>query len=453
VNGSGLIPAQRDQLTLTAGSYHVAIVDSNMCPASRDITLTQPQAISTLLNPTHITCYPAGFNNGSINLTVSGGAGPYLYNWSNGATTKDINGLTQGYYKVTVRDINGCYRPDSVRINLPPDLTYTSLLSSFNSYNISCRGLSDGSIQITPVTGKPSYIYNWTGPGGFVSPNQNISGLKNGTYSLQITDANQCKATGIFNLTEPGKLGATITLSTSSLGVFNINCAGARTGSIKIDPVNNVGTVNYLWSDGATGKSRSNLPAGEYDIIITDQNNCHADSTIILTEPDSLKTSFSVSQAFCPDSFDGEIRLSVSGGVIAADYLYKWSNNSTSQNLSNIFAGFYKVTVTDGNNCSVKDSVKMEPLNKSCLIIPNAISPNNDNINDVWNIGRIELYPQMEIKIFNRWGELLWMSEKGYPHPWDGRSKGSLLPIDSYTYIIDLHNGSKAILGNITIVR
>jgi gliding motility-associated-like protein len=452
-NGSGLLAGQRDQLNLTAGNYHVVVTDTNACSAPRDISLTQPQPISTLLSPTHITCYPAGFSNGSIDLTVSGGVGPYLYNWSNGATTEDINGLTQGYYKVTVRDINGCPRTDSVRINLPPDLTYTSVINSSNGYNISCFGFSDGSIQITPVTGKPEYIYNWTGPGGFVSTNQNISGLEKGKYNLQITDANQCKTTGIFNLTEPGKLGVTITLSASILGGYNINCAGTSTGSINVDAVNNVGAANYLWSDGGTGKLRSNMPAGTYDIIITDQNNCHADSTIILTEPDSIKTSFNVTQAFCPDSPDGEIRLSVTGGVIAADYSYKWSNNSISRDLTNIFRGFYKVTVTDGNNCSVKDSVVMEPLNKSCLIIPNAISPNNDNINDVWNIGRIELYPQMEIKIFNRWGELLWKSEKGYLRPWDGRSNGATLPIDSYHYIIDLHNGSKPIMGNITIVR
>jgi gliding motility-associated-like protein len=92
-------------------------------------------------------------------------------------------------------------------------------------------------------------------------------------------------------------------------------------------------------------------------------------------------------------------------------------------------------------------------LNETCLIIPNAISPNDDLINDVWNIGLIELYPQMEIKIFNRWGESIWRSEKGYPQPWDGKSKGSPLPIDSYHYIIDLHNGSRPLVGNVTIVK
>ena len=59
----------------------------------------------------------------------------------------------------------------------------------------------------------------------------------------------------------------------------------------------------------------------------------------------------------------------------------------------------------------------------------------------------------MEVKIFNRWGESIWRSERGYPIPWDGTSNGAALPIDSYHYIIDLHNGTKPIIGNVTIVR
>ena len=86
-------------------------------------------------------------------------------------------------------------------------------------------------------------------------------------------------------------------------------------------------------------------------------------------------------------------------------------------------------------------------------MIPNAISPNGDLINDEWNIGLIELYPKLEILIFNRWGQAIWRSEKGYPHPWDGTNNGLPLPIDSYHYIINLHNGSKLIIGNVTIVK
>ncbi|HQE67625.1 MAG TPA: gliding motility-associated C-terminal domain-containing protein, partial [Bacillota bacterium] len=157
--------------------------------------------------------------------------------------------------------------------------------------------------------------------------------------------------------------------------------------------------------------------------------------------------------AFCPDSHDGEISVDIEGGIAGGGYTFRWLDNSTGQTISGLSKGRYRIRVTDSNGCSVSDSIEIEPINESCLIIPNAFSPNDDNINDVWNIGMIHLYPQIEIKVFNRWGELLWKSEKGYPQPWDGRSKGVLLPIDSYHYIIDLHNGSKPIIGNVTIVR
>ncbi|MCX6327271.1 MAG: gliding motility-associated C-terminal domain-containing protein [Bacteroidia bacterium] len=452
-DGSGIINGQADQNVLAAGTYHLVVSDSNNCETTKDITLTQPLSLGTRLSATHITCQSPGFNNGSVNLTVSGGVAPYSYLWSNGAITEDIADLTQGCYYVTVTDANSCVKTDSICVNLPPPLIYTKSLSDYNGYNISCNGLSNGSIQINTTSGLAPFVYNWTGPNGFTAITKDISDLKAGQYNLLITDSNYCTATEAVKLTEPGRLDMIFSLSASTAGGFNINCAGSSTGSIGIEPVNQVKTVEYLWYDGIFGKSRINLPAGEYDVIITDANNCHASSKITLTEPDYMKLVFDISQPFCPDKPDGEIRLNVTGGVRGTDYSYKWSENSTSRNISNILKGFYKVLVTDQNGCSIKDSVKINPLNETCLIIPNAISPNNDMINDVWNIGEIELYPKMEIKIFDRGGQSIWKSENGYPQPWDGTSNGSPLPIDSYHYIIDLHNGSKPLVGNITIVR
>jgi gliding motility-associated-like protein len=87
------------------------------------------------------------------------------------------------------------------------------------------------------------------------------------------------------------------------------------------------------------------------------------------------------------------------------------------------------------------------------LRISKAFSPNNDGINDAWEIGNINLYPELEVIIYNRWGQLVWKSGRGYPVPWDGTGKGDRLPMDSYHYIIDLHNGKRPIIGNVTIVR
>ena len=452
-NGSGIVQGQKDQSALTAGTYHLEVTDLNNCVISTDITLTQPPALVTSLATTNITCQASALDNGSIDLTVTGGVGPYVYLWSNGETTQDISGLTQGTYYVTITYNGVCNSYDSATISLPPPLEYTKTLSDYNGYNISCNGLANGSIQIEPTSGLAPFTYSWTGPDGFVATSKDISNLKAGDYHLLITDSNFCTETETINLTEPGVLDISFTLSSSIAGGYNINCSGESTGTISVEPVNQVKTVDYLWADGVFGRTRNNLPAGDYHVIIIDANNCQASSYFTLTEPDSIKLNFDITQPLCPDMPDGEIRLTVTGGVIGTDYYYHWSDNSSGRNISNILKGLYKVTVEDLNGCSVTDSVNIEPLHETCLVIPNAISPNDDLINDVWNIGMTDLYPEMEVKIFNRWGELIWRSEKGYPRPWDGTSHGARLPIDSYHYIIDLHNGEKPLIGTITIVK
>jgi len=452
-NGSGINIGQKDQNSLSAGTYHLVVTDLNNCVASTDITLIQPPDFVLQLTKINITCKSPGFNNGSIDLTVSGGIAPYTYLWSNGAVTQDLSGLTAGDYDVTVSDFNGCIKKISARIDLPPALTYSKSTSDYNGYNISCNGLTNGYINVDPTSGSAPFLYTWTGPNGFTSTLKNLTDLKAGQYQLLLTDSNECKISGAFNLTEPGKLGMTFAVPSSTAGNYNINCAGDSTGYIDIQPVNQVLTVNYLWADGIFGKTRSNLSAGTYNVIITDANNCQASAAITLTAPEPMMNTFNITPPFCPDKPDGVITTNVTGGLRGTDYFYLWNDNSTNRNLTNIPKGYYKVTITDLNGCTIKDSVNVNPINETCLIIPNAISPNGDLINDVWNIGLIELYPLMEVKIFNRWGEPIWRSARGYPVPWDGKSNGAELPIDSYHYIIDLHNGSKPIVGNVTIVR
>ncbi|OFY57737.1 MAG: hypothetical protein A2Y87_09630 [Bacteroidetes bacterium RBG_13_46_8] len=452
-DGSGIIQGQEDQNALTAGTYNLVVSDSNNCVVSTDIKLTQPDSLETTLVPTHITCDPPGFANGSVDLTVTGGVATYSYSWSNGASTEDISGLAEGWYTVTVTDMNGCTITDSTQINLPPPVLYDKVLSDFDGYNASCYGMSDATININIISGVAPFSFSWQGPSGYSSTDQNITGLGAGDYTLLITDANACTATEVIGLTQPGRLRMDVELSSGMTGGYQINCAGDSAGSIEIVAVNNVGSVRYLWSDGETSANRYDLPAGDYSVIITDSNGCLADSSFTLTQPDPIQLTFETTQPWCPDTPDGSISLTVTGGVIGTDYTYRWSDNSTTSTITDINSGLYIVTVSDMNQCTVTDSIDLKPVNEACLLIPNAISPNGDLINDVWNIGLIEIYPNAEIRVFNRWGETVWRSEKGYPQPWDGRSNGRLLPVDSYHYIIDLNNGTKPIVGNITIVR
>ena len=137
----------------------------------------------------------------------------------------------------------------------------------------------------------------------------------------------------------------------------------------------------------------------------------------------------------------------VQAGFTTSEFIHRWNNPNTYllevQELS-----------ADGCPGPVRSlSVFVTVPIYTDLTIPEAFSPNSDLINDVWNIGNIKAYPKAEISIYNRWGQSVWRSEQGYPQPWDGKSNGVNLPVDSYHYVIDLHNGSKQIVGVITIVK
>lgn len=111
-------------------------------------------------------------------------------------------------------------------------------------------------------------------------------------------------------------------------------------------------------------------------------------------------------------------------------------------------------TVCEGKEVKITVWVQPEIRCKGAFPeIPEAFSPDGDAINDVWNIIGKESFPDIEVTIYNRWGQAVWRSGRGYPAPWDGRSNGRSLPIDSYHYVIELHNGLKPIMGTVTLVR
>lgn len=140
----------------------------------------------------------------------------------------------------------------------------------------------------------------------------------------------------------------------------------------------------------------------------------------------------------------------IQSGFTTNEFIHTWNTpNTYFLEVQEFTAGGCPGPVRSGQ-VTVRDNTLPDAI---CLIIPEAISPNRDLINDVWNIENTELYPRIEITIYNRWGQALWKSERGYPIPWDGRSRGEELPVDSYHYIIDLNNGSKPIVGSITIIR
>ncbi len=385
----------QDLTGLGAGTYNVTVTDANGCTSTGSITLTQSGTLTlaatlSSYNGSNISC--SGSTDGSIDLTVSGGASPFIYNWSNGATTQDLSLLGAGTYTVTVTDANNCSTTASSTITQPAPLISPTVSSSFNGgYNVGCNGSTNGSINLTPAGGTAPYTYNWSNG----ATTQDLAGLGAGTYTVTVTDLNGCTSSTSVALTEPPPFTNTLTSPTFA-GGYNVTCLG-NDGSIDLTPSGGTSPYTYLWNTGATTQDLAGLGDGIYSVTITDANGCTTSGSITLTESTTLSlgaalSTYNGSNVSCNSSTDGSIDLTVTGG--ASPFTYNWSNGATTQDLSALGAGTYTVTVTDANNCTVTASATLTP--PVPLTAPTVSSSYNGGYNTACNgstNGSINLTP------------------------------------------------------------
>ena len=159
--GGGTYGSSNTFSSLSAGTYSIGVKDANGCTSSVSVTITEPSStlsISTT-STTNINCN--GGSIGSITVSGSGGTSPYTYNIGSGSysSSATFSTLSAGTYTVGVKDNNGCTASVSVTLSQPS----SALSGSTTQNNVSCNGLSDGSITLTPSGGTSSYSYSWTG--------------------------------------------------------------------------------------------------------------------------------------------------------------------------------------------------------------------------------------------------------------------------------------------------
>jgi gliding motility-associated-like protein len=236
-------------------------------------------------------------------------------------------------------------------------------------------------------------------------------------------------------------------------------CFNDSTGSINL--LITGGTVNTLddylveINGEQRGAFNANLPQGDYLVRVEDLNECYREILAELRHPDSLALEFFITDAECPFKPNGSLELEVEGGT--SPYFVQWNQGLPDDSydfFEELYSGGYVATVTDFNNCVTVDSVTVGEETRTCLKIPTAFSPNGDGYNDLWIIEGLEVYPNpVDLKIFDRWGNLVYVTGNAADEPWDGTFNGRELPIDSYHYIIDLNVDEVVDPGNVTIVR
>ena len=294
-----------------------------------------------------------GDNNGYITITANGGSGyvpPSGYKWSNGASTQNISGLSAGTYTVTVTDDENCSQISSAYVVTNPPGMVLSPDNAGSKTNVSCNGLSDGSIAFSVTGGASPYSYAWI-PSGPNSSSRN--GLSAGTYNVTVTDNNGCKQSGSYTITEP----SAITISSDP---HNPTCNGFANGYINIVASGgNAGSppYTYTWSNSASTQNISGLTSGTYSVTVKDAGNCTKTGSWAITAAGVLALTPTVTQPKCVSDL-GSISVSMSGGT--TPYSYIWSNGHSATGatdlISGLVAGTYSVSVTDGNLCTTDGS-------------------------------------------------------------------------------------------------
>jgi hypothetical protein len=349
ITASGGTPAYSGTGTVvaSAGTYTYNIVDAHGCSAPASVTITQPSPISPGVVTTNVSCN--GNTDGAVNLTVSGGVGPYTFNWNSGTyTTEDLSGLSPGTYVGAITDASNCVNNVTVVITQPAVLT-ASVISTTNP---SGCGTMDGSIDITVSGGTTSYTYVWSTS----APTQDLNTVGPGTYSCAITDAHGCTATVNSTLTGPTPPTVTFSLPIDTLcsnwGAYTLSggspsggtFTGTAVASGMFDPAAaGAGThvITYSYTD-ALGCSGTSSDSVYVDLCLgTTQSE---NTSLISVFPNPNDGSFTVTS---PSSGDMMI-YDAQGKLVHEQWLDGGKQNVISLNESGVY--MMMIITVDGSS-------------------------------------------------------------------------------------------------------
>ncbi len=311
--------------------YTVTVTNTSTgCFTVRNVTVQVVTAPNAQITGNNFIC-----PGQSTTLTATGGTS---YLWNTGHTTSSINvsPATTTTYTVTVY-AGTCNSSTSIHINV-----YTPPTLNISSQNLTCNNSNNGSAIVNIIAGNPPYTYLWSNG----QTSQQISNLATGVYSVTVTDGNGCTSTYQVTITQPQPIIATYNIT-------NVGCYGQSTGTITISPTGGTAPYNYLWSNGASTQTVTNLSSGAYAVTITDSNNCtHAVNNITVSQPANPLSVVvdSIRHASCYGANNGLIIVHGAGGT--PQYQYLWSNNANTNSIAFLTAGTYSLTLSDANGCT-----------------------------------------------------------------------------------------------------
>jgi hypothetical protein len=337
---------------LPAGLYTIYVADESNELFHDTVRVKEPDILSaSIASITEPKCYKG--NDGSFNLTVTGGTQPYYVSADNSATINrgtGLNGLSANSYNILVSDTFLCNTSIDVVITQPDSLVVNLAQLS----NTSC-GNSTGTLVVNCSGGTPNYTYKWQNSvGKDYGTSATLKDLPVGAYRLSFSDANGCN-----NLSQWYTISASDGPIASDTLITPVSCFGYSDGKAQISIEKGIAPYSYKWSTGSETDSATGLQSGNYFVTITDKLNCPNTLAIYIPTPEILSVeTLSAVNPQCHDYSNGSITINGQGGI--APYNYGWNNGLAGGSINDLKAGYYAVTVTDANRCQTTHSVELD---------------------------------------------------------------------------------------------
>jgi len=336
---------------ICAGNYTVTVTDANGCTATDTANVTEPPAI--VIN-TVVQDASCGQSDGSATANANGGSGLLSYQWIGGPANAAYTNIPAGTYSVIVTDANGC----SDTVTATVGNLNGVLLASCGITDVSCYGLTDGTVNVCASQGNPNYTYTWS-PN--VSATATATNLAAGVYVITVTDALGCIATITTTVTQPPQLLITATAAPATV------CQGAGVQLTGI-PAGGSPAYTVTWNPGALAGNLQNItPATTttYTVDVTDANGCTADTTVLVTVSAVPVSAFSAdtTTGCAPLLVDFSDLSTVTVPSVITTWSWDFGDNTTStlQNPTHNYTtpGVYSVTLTVTTNDGCTQTIVM----------------------------------------------------------------------------------------------
>lgn len=429
---------------LLAGPYYVRVQSDDCEVATTVITITQPDPLlidtaNTVFND--VTCN--GQEDGSITVNMLGGSGTYQYaispNLDRFSDDNTFDELAPGDYIIIAQDSNGCFELIEATIVEPDVLEITTA-----STPEICVGEEDGTIDLSIIGGTAPYSTRLADETDYVQGRTSFTNLAAGDYIIFIEDAQGCEETIIVTIDAGVDLGAIVEPIYGCNGVFPSNYVNIvlNDPSIENDVLFGLDTVDPM--EMQLNPIFRELTPGNHFISISHANGCIATYDIEIESYDPLTLTVAETNI-------NQITATVAGGKENYTFYFGDTNNGSENVFYITETDTYLVTAIDENGCEIIASIFIEFID---IEIPNFFTPNGDGGNDLWKPENIEVYPNIFISIFDRYGRSVYKFQDN-KDGWDGIYQTTELPSGDYWYVIKLNGeaDTREFIGHFTLYR